>query len=753
MRTFQSSDPRVATALGAARLNPIPMTLLTAVLAGSLVAAEAAWFERALVGMEIGPTGAQWGHSDTNDVRYCARFDGREIVRHAIAARSEYLVLWVRDGDYAYYDSKLLPKAPGLGQRDPLREALDEARLSKLPIIAYCVVQQGGHFLQAHPEWEMRGADGKPIGRFCYNSGYLEAMKQIVAEQLGYGIDGFHIDMVDQGFGPPYGCWCDACRSRFEKEFGQPMPKGATWDAAWDKMLEFRYRTSERFEKALYAHIKSINPRATVDYNYHGSPPFSFEVGQRPVQHAGNGDFITGETGVWGFSALTVGLNVEFYRAAVPQQRVQVAMQRGVRMYHDQTTRPLNDIRWELLTLLAHGAFVTVVDKTGLDGWLDPVTYDRIGAAFQEARAKRAHFGHRPVAEVGIFFSSRARDWVGRAKPADYFQSFQGAHKALVYEHIPYGVLLEENLTLETLQRFPVVLLPNVAIVSDTEVELFRRYVEEGGRLLITGLSGTRGWRGETNAHSALQGLVGAKLVRTLDSTDNWVRLTTPPPAELESLLAGIPHARRVKQAADAVVSVPFLVRGPAVVYKPTTATPVGELLKAYRTKLHEEGRYAEDWPLSAEAPVGPAILLHHLGQGRVLTLAASPDWATASDHHIVEARKLLANAVRLLHPQPRLRISAPSTVEAVVTDDPAARILRVHLLGYNSPPQTTPAKDRPYILPGLIEDAPIFRATIELPGGLKSAKALNRSTGLTRRGNRVELTVEDIHEIIQCRY
>lgn len=104
------------------------------------------------------------------------------------------------------------------------------------------------------------------------------------------------------------------------------------------------------------------------------------------------------------------GVERPFYRAAVPHQRVQVALQRGVRMYHDQTPRPLNDLRWELLTLLAHGAFVTVVDKTGFDGWLDPVAYERIGAAFKEARARREHFGHQPVAEVGLWFSSRTRD-------------------------------------------------------------------------------------------------------------------------------------------------------------------------------------------------------------------------------------------------------------------------------------------------------------------------------------------------------
>ena len=217
-------------------------------------------------------------------------------------------------------------------------------------------------------------------------------MKQLVAEQLAYGVDGFHIDMPDQGFGPPYGCWCDACRKQFAAEFSRPMPKGVTWDEDWERMLEFRYRSSQRFEQALAAYVKSLNPRATIDFNYFGNPPFAWEVGQRPVQHAGNGDFVTGETGAWGFGALTTGLNAEFYRAATPGVPYQVAMQRGVRMYHDQTTRPLNDIRWELFTLLAHGAMVTMVDKTGFDGALDPVAYQRIGAALAEARSKRHAF-------------------------------------------------------------------------------------------------------------------------------------------------------------------------------------------------------------------------------------------------------------------------------------------------------------------------------------------------------------------------
>jgi hypothetical protein len=188
-------------------------------------------------------------------------------------------------------------------------------------------------------------------------------------------------------------------------------------------------------------------------------------------------------------------------------------------------------------------------------------------------------------------------------------------------------------------------------------------------------------------------------------------------------------------------------------VLEPTSAQPVGELLQPFRTTRQREGKEDTDWPMSADAPVGPAILLNEIGKGKVLTFACSPDYAAASEHHIVEARRLLASAVRFLNANPRIRITAPTTVEAIVTDDRAKRTLRVHLLGYNAPLQTTPPKDRPHILPGLIEDAPMYRAIVELAEPIKRAMATNKSTKLTRHGRRFEVTVDDIHEIVIIGY
>ncbi|MDR3623170.1 MAG: beta-galactosidase trimerization domain-containing protein [Paludisphaera borealis] len=720
----------------------LALTMLAASGAGTALGDDVPWFRRALVGMEVGPTGAQSG-SDPSDVGYAADFNGREVVRRCAEAGSEYVVIWARDGEYAYYDSKVAAKCPGLGARDVLREAVEEGAARKLPIIAYCVVQQGGQYLSSHPEFAMRGADGAIIpGRFCLNSGYLETLKALTDEMIAYGVDGFHIDMIDQGFGAPYGCWCETCRKLFKAQYGTEPPAGATWDEGWGRMLEFRYESSRRFERALYDHVKKVKPGVTVDFNYHGNPPFSFEVGQRPVRHGENGDFLTGETGVWGFSALGVGLNAEFYRAATPGLPFQVAIQRGVRMYHDQTTRPLNDIRWELATLLAHGAFVTMVDKTGYDGRLDPVAYKRIGEAFRDANAGREHFGHRPVQEVAVYFSSRSRDWYGREHPDRYFRAFQGAHRALVLEHVPWGVALDENATDATLAAFPVVILPDAPVISAEEVARFRKYVEQGGSLIVTGWSGLLGDRGEPTDRSALEDLIGAKLVRRLDSRDNHVRL----PAAMarfpfEPLLAGIEHDWS------------FLVEGPAAIYRPTTATPLGDLLEPHRTVRQKQGKEGTGWPLSAGKAVGPAILVNAVGKGRVLTFAASPDAATASEHPIVEARKLLVNAVRFLHPSPHFRVEAPAFVESVLTDDPETRTLRVHLIAGVSTPTTTPPTNRPYVIPGLIEDAPTFRARVVLSITPISVAAASPTTTTTLDGKTISAVVNDVHGVIVIRY
>jgi hypothetical protein len=700
------------------------------------------WYRRTLVGMEVGPTGAQSG-VDPEDAEYVGRFSGREIVEAAIAANAEYLVIWAKDGEFAYYDSQIAPKAPGLGERDVLRECVETAAPHGLPVIAYCCIQYDSHVWRLHPEWRMKDAEGKDIGgRLCLNSAYLDYCKRIAAEMLAYGIDGFHFDMLDQGFGPPYGCWNPASQARFEAEYGRPIPQKLTWDAEGERLLEFRYNTSARFEREFREFVRSQNPAVTVDFNYHGAPPCSWEVGQRPAQHAHLGDFATGECGLWAFGALHTSLAALFLAATKPGAVYQVVMQRGARTYHDMTTRPLIDMRWEALTLLSHGAQVTVVDKTPYDGSLDRVTYERVGAVFAEARRKREHFGHRPLQEVGLYYSSRSRDWYGQAEPDRYQRAFLGAHRALTYAHIPTGVLLDENVTADKLRQFTVVFLPNTAILTDHEVALLRDYVREGGNLLATGLTGLHGPLGQELAQEALTDLIGATLVEKLPNLDNHLRLEQAA-GDCERLHLEIP------------LDWPFLVYGPAAAFAASTAESYGQLYRPQRTLRQRKGQQPVSLPMSPDRPVGPALLVNSYGKGKVIYAPCSPDFATASEYRTAEPRLLIRNLVRYLNPEPEVEVSAPLNVESVITEDEANRLLRIHLISYLTPAACTgPGRPHaPFVLPSLMEEAPLYRARIRLRRPFKSVRALDPSTQVTVLSDGVQLQVEDVHETVIVSY
>ena len=82
-----------------------------------------------------------------------------------------------------------------------------------------------------------------------------------------------------------------------------------------------------------------------------------------------------------------------------------------------------------------------------------------------------------------------------------------------------------------------------------------------------------------------------------------------------------------------------------------------------------------------------------------------------------------------------------PAFVEVVATDDPASRQYHVHLIAYAPAPTSTPPKNRPYILPGLIEDPPMYRARIHLleEDRPRNVRAWNKDARIDVNGETVE--------------
>jgi hypothetical protein len=106
-----------------------------------------------------------------------------------------------------------------------------------------------------------------------------------------------------------------------------------------------------------------------------------------------------------------------------------------------------------------------------------------------------------------------------------------------------------------------------------------------------------------------------------------------------------------------------------------------------------------------------------------------------------------LSNAVRAAQPEPAIKIDAPAFVETVVTKD-ADNVYRVHFTSYVTPPGSTDPK-RPWAIPELMVDVPMFKATLRAAGAFKSARASNPDTTLDASKREVSLTINDVHEVV----
>lgn len=689
------------------------------------VAAPAPWFRRLLVGIEYGPTGCN------PDPVYMSLASGVEIVNAVLEAEAEYLVLFCKDMEFAYYHSRAAAACPGLQGRDLLREVLDAARPHGLPVVAYCQVQYDDSSWRAHPEWRMKGADGSDLGgRLCFRSGYLEAVKSFCAEMCAYEIVGFHIDMLDFGFAPPYGCWCEVCRREFVAQHGFAMPAGPTWDAAWEAMLEFRCDSNSAFCHEVEASIKALRPELSVDFNYHGYPPFSFEAGQQAVRHARHGDFVTAEGLPFIFGGYNPSFLSLFLAAARGDRNLQVASSRSIHGYHDFTVRPAADLTWETLTYLSHGLQCTMVDKAYYEGHVDRTAYQRLATPFGLARARREWFGHEPVPRIGVWHSQRSRDWFGRDNPPRYQKSLWGAHKLLVQLHQPMAFAMDENTDLERLRELPVLMVPGAGVLREADLELLEAYVRGGGRLLLTGVTGMLDAHGEPGDGAGIGRLGGWRLDKlVLDRSDNYLR---SPTGTADWLADGI--------APDW----PLLCGGPAAALTATSAETHAETWAARRTSNnHWVGH------MSPVELLGPGVLVNRLGDGLVVTVPVSLCAAYAGEYRSPAQRMLLGNLLRWLDPDPPVRIEAPLNVESVVTRHADGRWI-IHLLAWWSPPTSAteafPTGTR--VLPALMEEAHTYTARIWLRDGAGEATAVGEASEVSVDGRMVTVRTGEIHEV-----
>jgi hypothetical protein len=116
----------------------------------------------------------------------------------------------------------------------------------------------------------------------------------------------------------------------------------------------------------------------------------------------------------------------------------------------------------------------------------------------------------RPVATVGVVWSQENVDFCGRDNPEELVElPFHGMTQALIRARIPYLPVHADHIDREA-SNFSLLILPNFAAMSGSQVTSVRRFVERGGGLMATGESSLYDDSGDPRPDFALADLFGA---------------------------------------------------------------------------------------------------------------------------------------------------------------------------------------------------------------------------------------------------
>ena len=481
--------------------------------AGEPARAAAPWYRRSL----------RWGQTNITEIDP-TRYDIPWWRQYWKRTRVQGVIINA-GGIVAYYPSKfpLHHQAQFLGGRDLYGELAAAAHADGLAVLARMDSSRAHEdFYRAHPDWFAQDAAGRPfrtgeLYTACINSPYYEeylpgVLREIIERSRPEGFT----DNSWSGLERNSICHCENCAKKFRAAASQDLPRARDWNSpVYRQWIQWNY--ARRLE------IWDLYNRAAKA----AGGPDCLWIGMNGGSAAGQGQSFrdtreicrraeiimldhqartnaegfqaNGQAGKWVHSLLgwdkLIPESMALYQAGSPVFRA--------------ASKPEPEARMWMLDGFAGG----------LQPW-----WHHVGADEEDRRAYhtvepllRWHQEHekflvnrQPVASVGLLWSQQNTDFHGRDNPAESVElPWRGLANALLRARIPWLPLHLDDVPRDG-ALFSLLILPNVAAMSQAQCQSVRQFVERGGGLLATGQASLCDEYGDASADFGLADLFGA---------------------------------------------------------------------------------------------------------------------------------------------------------------------------------------------------------------------------------------------------
>ena len=582
-------------------------------------------------------------------------------------------------------------RSPWLGDRDAFGELYEGCRRLGMHVIArtdpHAVHQDA---FEAHPEWIMVDAEGKPVPHWadpdlwvtCALGPYnFEYMTEIHREIMTlYPVDGIFANRW-AGHGI---CYCEHCRRNFKDATGYDLPEGG------EVRVQSRARsradgTQDPAAKAYIAwwqdrlfdlwdvwdkEIRAIQPHARYIPNSGGA------TGRLDMKRIGAKTEILfadrqarrGLQPSW-----ANGKNGKEYRSTLGRKPIGGIFSMGVeeRYRWKDSIQSAEEIRLFVADGVANGLRPWFTKFGGViydPRWLKPVA-DMYTLYYQWEPYLR---NEAPIARVAMVYSQQTWNYYGGDRAHERVEDHaQGYYHALVEARIPFEMVHDGLLDAEHLAPFKTLILPNIAALSDEQCQQLRAFVHNGGSLIATHETSLYDEWGERRQDFGLADLFGASFAGGYEGPmqNSYLSIERDPTTRVfHPLVAGLEQAGRIINGINRV-KVETTVAHP---YAPLTLIPSYPDLPMEMV-----------WPRVNQTDIAQ-VYVRQFGEGRVVYFPWDIDrsfWEVLCVDH----GKLLTNAVDWATNEERpVTVTGPGILDVTAWEQKTS--MTVHLVNLTNP-------------------------------------------------------------------
>lgn len=369
----------------------------------------------------------------------------------------------------------------------------------------------------AHPDWIAVDAQGHKIrhpdkpdmwitcGLGPYNFDFMTGVTREIVSLFPVG-GVFSNRWTGSGM-----CYCEHCRRNFWEAYHMELPRtNNPQDASRRNYIIWRQQRLFALWRLWDEEIRKVRPEARYIANSGGGALSGLDmktVGEMSPTLFADRQCRSGRMAPW-----ANGKNGKEYRATLGNKAIGGIFNTGI----------VAPYRWLNSEKSAAETRLWVLDgvANGLRPWFNKVSggvHDKRGLKVIEDlyawhyRSERYLRNEEPIARVAIVYSQQTAEFYGGAQAhAKVEDHTLGVYQALIEARIPFEMVHEGLLDPAHIGRYKLLILPNVAALSDQQCTQLRDYVHRGGSLIATYETSLYNEWGERRKDFGLADLFGA---------------------------------------------------------------------------------------------------------------------------------------------------------------------------------------------------------------------------------------------------